>query len=165
MNREHSQFIETWGSMGVLWGINRSMARIHAFVMLCEDPVDLETVCRQLRISRGNASMSLKELRAWGVIHRVHISGERRDFYVAEPDNWKMIFKIAAQRKEREFDPALQALRDLLGHADLKNSSGVRARLSELERTMSTFDRIAQKFLGNEQASRMVVDMLKKFKV
>ncbi|MDD3642684.1 MAG: transcriptional regulator [Candidatus Krumholzibacteria bacterium] len=165
MEKERGQFIETWGSLGVLWGINRSMARIHAFIMLCEDPVDLETVCRRLRISRGNASMSLKELRSWGVIHRVHMSGERRDFYVAEPDNWKMIFKIAAQRKEREFDPALQALQDLLGRADLDSSSGVRARLGELERTMTTFDRLARKFLGNEQASRIVVDMLKKFKV
>ena len=63
------RFIESWGSMGVLWGINRSMARIHALIITSDDPVDLDTVSEELNISRGNASMCLKELRNWGVIH------------------------------------------------------------------------------------------------
>ncbi len=164
MSEEHSLFIETWGSMGVLWGINRSMARIHAFVMLNEDPVDLDTVAGELDISRGNASMSLKELRNWGVIHRVHISGDRRDFYVAEPDTWRMLFKIAIVRKEREFNPAMQALRDLLTNAGLEKGSGVYTRMNDLEKSFSKFDRIMKKALGNERRSRMMLDLLTGFR-
>jgi len=161
---EHDHFIETWGSMGVLWGINRSMARIHAYVMLCEEPVDLETVAAALNISRGNASMSLKELRNWGVIHRVHISGDRRDFYIAEPDIWKMLFSIARVRKEREFDPALEALRSLLSNAGLPKGSGVYTRMNDLEKSCSKFDRILMKALGNEKRSRMMLDLLTVYK-
>jgi DNA-binding transcriptional regulator GbsR (MarR family) len=164
MTNEHDRFIETWGSMGVLWGINRSMARIHAFVMLCEEPVDLETVSGELRISRGNASMSLKELRNWGVIHRVHIAGDRRDFYIAEPDIWKMLFSIARVRKEREFDPALDALRGLLANAGLEKGSGVYTRMNDLEKSCSKFDRIMMKALGNEKRSRMMLDLLSVYK-
>ncbi len=164
MSEEHSLFIETWGSMGVLWGINRSMARIHAFIMLNEKPVDLETVAGELDISRGNASMSLKELRNWGVIHRVHISGDRRDFYVAEPDTWRMLFKIAIVRKEREFNPAMQALRDLLANAGLEKGSGVYTRMNDLEKSFSKFDRIMKKALGNERKSRMMLDLLNGFR-
>ena len=163
-SEEHSRFIETWGSMGVLWGINRSMARIHAFVMLHEDPVDLDTVADELDISRSNASTSLKELRNWGVIHRIHVSGDRRDFYVAEPDTWKMLFRIANVRKEREFDPALQALRDLLANAGLERGSGVYTRMNDLEKSFSKFDRIMRKALGNERRSRMMLDLLTAFK-
>jgi DNA-binding transcriptional regulator GbsR (MarR family) len=164
MSEEHSLFIETWGSMGVLWGINRSMARIHALIMLNEEPVDLETVAGELDISRGNASMSLKELRNWGVIHRVHISGDRRDFYVAEPDTWRMLFKIAIVRKEREFNPAMQALRDLLANAGLEKGSGVYTRMNDLEKSFSKFDRIMKKALGNERKSRMMLDLLTGFR-
>ena len=96
---EFNRFIESWGSMGVLWGINRSMARIHAYMILSDEPVDLDKIAKKLNVSRGNASMCLKELRNWGVIQRIHISGDRRDFYVAESDVWKMFFRIAVERK------------------------------------------------------------------
>ena len=161
---KHSHFIETWGTMGVLWGINRSMARIHAYIILSEEPVDLDTVATELSISRGNASMSLKELRAWGVIQRVHISGERRDYYVAEPDNWNMLFSIVTERKKREFDPALHALRHLLAEGELEESKEVQKRLGELERVLSKFSGIMEKFLGNEKASKAMLDLMIKFK-
>jgi DNA-binding transcriptional regulator GbsR (MarR family) len=146
--------------MGVLWGINRSMARIHAFIILSADPVDLDSVANELRISRGNASMSLKELRNWGVIKRVHIPGDRRDFYIAEPDMWSMIFSIAFERKKREFDPALAALRRLLEAGGLEESDEVYERLSGLEATLTTIDGIMGKFLGNAKVSRAMLDFL-----
>jgi len=160
LSEEYKRFIERWGALGVLWGINRSMARVHALIILSEDPVDLDTVTRELEISRGNASMSLKELRNWGVIRRVHISGDRRDFYVAEPDTWNMIFSIAAERKKREFDPALDALQKLLDNADIKKGTDVHGRLTDLAETMETFDRILKRFLGNEKVSKGLLEML-----
>ncbi len=160
LNEGYEKFIENWGSMGVLWGINRSMARIHAFVLLSDEPVDLDTVATELNISRGNASMSLKELRNWGIIKRVHVSGDRRDFYVTEPDVWNMLFKIAIERKKREFDPALEALRHLLSETDMKRSREVHARLAELEGTLETLNRIMEKFMGNEKVSKAMLELL-----
>lgn len=160
LSEEYNQFIETWGSMGVLWGINRSMARIHAYILLSDKPIDLDTVANELKISRGNASMSLKELRSWGVIKRVHISGDRRDFYITEPDTWNMLFSIVIERKKREFDPALHALRHLLSEADTEKTKDIHKRLTELEETLSTLDQILDKFLGNEKVSKAMLELL-----
>lgn len=146
--------------MGVLWGINRSMARIHAYILLSDKPIDLDTVANELKISRGNASMSLKELRSWGVIKRVHISGDRRDFYITEPDTWNMLFSIVIERKKREFDPALHALRHLLSEADTEKTKDIHKRLTELEETLSTLDQILDKFLGNEKVSKAMLELL-----
>lgn len=160
MSEEYRRFIERWGSLGVLWGINRSMARVHALLIISEEPVDLDTVAGELEISRGNASMSLKELRNWGVIKRRNISGDRRDFYMAEPDTWNMIFSIAAERKKREFDPALEALLSLLENADIREGTDVHQRLTDLADTMKTFDDILRRFLGNEKVSKGLLEML-----
>ncbi len=157
---EKNRFIESWGSMGILWGINRSMARIHAYLLVSDEPVDSEKISTDLNISRGNASMCLKELRNWGVVQRVNISGDRRDFYVTEPDTWKMFFRIALNRKSREFDPALHALRHLLAETKTEESETVHKRLSEVEEILSTFDHITGKFLESETSSRAMLDLI-----
>jgi DNA-binding transcriptional regulator GbsR (MarR family) len=149
--------------MGVFWGINRSMARIHAFILLSEDPVDLDKISDYLNISRGNASMCLKELRQWGVIQRVHISGDRRDFYVAEPDTWKMIFRIIRERKEREFDPALQALREIVKEVDNTENKKVVQQLIEIAEIFTVFDGIMNKYLNNEENGKKMLDFIKDF--
>ncbi len=163
INEELERFIEAWGSMGVLWGINRSMARVQAFVLLSEKPVDLDQVSKDLNISRGNASMCLKELRNWGVIHRVHVSGDRRDFYVAEPDIWKMFFKIAVERKKREFDPSMHALRHLIAESGPETGETVQERLTQMEEILSTIDGIMNKFLQDEKKSRTMLEFFKTF--
>lgn len=163
MKEEYKRFIESWGSMGVFWGINRSMARIHAFLIVSEDPVDLDIISQDLNISRGNASMCLKELRNWGVIQRVHISGDRRDFYTSENDSWKMFFRIAVERKRREFDPAVAALRHLLAETDTEKDKLVNDRLLQTEEILSTFDGILTKFLADEKKSKTMLDFFKNF--
>ncbi|UCC43603.1 MAG: HTH domain-containing protein [Candidatus Zixiibacteriota bacterium] len=156
-------FIENWGSMGILWGINRSMARIHALLLVSEDPVDSETISDRLNISRGNVSMCLKDLRNWGVIRRVNISGERRDFYEAEPDTWKMLYKIAVGRKTREFDPAIAALRNLMTETDTKKSGKVHKRLAQVEEILSTLDHFIDRFLESEKKSKTILGFFKNF--
>ncbi|MGD9140805.1 MAG: transcriptional regulator [bacterium] len=164
MKGKHAErFIESWGSIGVLWGINRSMARIHAFLLISEDPMDLDTISESLKVSRGNASMSLKELRNWGVIQRVHLPGERRDYYIAEHDAMRMFFEIAGERKRREFDPALHALRLLLAEADTEKYKKAHRRLTDVENMMTTIDRILNKCLENEKMSKAVLGILKGF--
>lgn len=157
------RFIDLWGSMGVFWGINRSMARIQAYILLAAHPVSLDEVVEQLGVSKGNASMSLNELRNWGVIVHHHQKGDRRDYYCAEPDSWKMLFHIAKERKKREFDPALNALRDLLSEDHDDNSQVVEKRLADLEKYLTLFDRLAGKFLGDEKKSRSALNFINLF--
>ncbi len=163
VDKQYEQFIETWGSMGVLWGINRSMARIHAFLITSEEPADLDTIADSLKMSRGNASMCLKELRHWGVIQRVHSPGDRRDSYVAEPDAFKMFFLIGQERKKREFDPALHSVRLLLAEGDPEKRKAVHARLRGLERLLTSIDRVLNKCLQDEKMTKAVLNILKGF--
>jgi len=130
---------------------------------MSEDPVDLDTVADRLNISRGNASMCLKELRYWGVIKRVHISGDRRDFYVAVPDVWKMFFNIAVERKKREFDPTLDALRQLISEGDPAGNGKVQDRLTQMESILSALDRILRKFLEDEKKSKIMLNFFENF--
>ena len=153
-----AEFIESWGSMGMLWGINRSMARIHALLLVSEKPLGLDEIAARLEISRGNTSMSLKDLRAWGVIRRVHHSGERRDLYVPESDAWKVVFRIAAERKRREFDPALQAVGRALAGADEEGE--VQARLRDLDQLLGAVDRILTRLLADAGMSQTILRFL-----
>ena len=158
-NKARKDFVESWGSMGIFWGINRSMARIHALLIATEEPLTLDDICEELQISRGNASMCLKELRHWGVIRRVHLTGERRDYYIAETDIWSMLFRIASERKKREFDPALSALREVLESTE-PGDDLVRERLEGLEEILRAMDRLLQRFLVSEKASRGMLKFL-----
>ena len=160
MNRESiERFVESWGSMGVLWGINRSMACVHALLLASEQPLGLDDISERLEISRGNTSMCLKELRSWGVIRRVNRRGERKDYYRPEADVWTMLFRIAAQRKRREFDPALEAVRTALeGFAG--EGGPVHRRLDEMEKLLGTMDGILIRLLADQDVSRAMLRFL-----
>jgi DNA-binding transcriptional regulator GbsR (MarR family) len=145
-------FVEAWGAMGSLWGINRSVARVHALLMANEEPLSLDDIADQLQISKGNASMSLRELRTFGVVRQVEVPGDRRDFYVTEPDVWTMFFRILRERKRREFDPALEAIHRLV---EAPGASGeVRGRLEQMADLLTTMDGVANRFLKDPESSR-----------
>ena len=154
------RFVESWGSMGVLWGINRSMARIHALLIASDEPMALDTIAKRLQISRGNTSMSLKELRSWGVIQRVHLPGDRRDHYITDDDVWTMLFRILSERKKREFDPALSAVRETLEALPEGADSGPRRRLTQMEDLLSTMDRVMAQALADEARSRAMLQFV-----
>jgi len=108
------QFVLSWGEMGERWGMNRSVAQVHALLYLAERPLTAEDIAGHLAMARSNVSTSLRELLAWQLIGRVPVLGDRRDFYVAETDLWTIVQRIAAGRKARELDPAAAALRQCL---------------------------------------------------
>lgn len=112
------KFILHWGEMGSLWGINRTMAQIHALLFISEDALSAVEIMQELRTSRGNVSMALRELIAWGIVSRVHKKGERREYYTTEKDVWVLFRTIARERKKRELDPTVEILRHSLD--DLK---------------------------------------------
>jgi len=145
-------FVEAWGAMGALWGINRSVARVHALLMATEGPLSLEEIADRLQISKGNASMSLRELRTFGVVRQVEVPADRRDFYVTEPDVWTMFFRILKERKRREFDPALEAIHRLLDQPGAKGE--VRGRLQEMSNLLTTVEGVVNRFLVDPESSR-----------
>ena len=111
LKKARDEFVAQWGALGTQWGINRTMAQIHALLMTMPDPLSTDEVMEELEISRGNAHTNLKELVAWGLIRVVVKKGERREFFEAEKDVWTIFTIVARERKRREIDPALEVLR------------------------------------------------------
>jgi len=107
------QFITSWGAYGTHWGINRTMAQIHALLLVSPDPLCQDDVMEQLNISRGNVNMNIRELIDWGLVERQIIPGERREFFIAEKDIWKVFRQIVKERKKRELEPMLKLLGQL----------------------------------------------------
>lgn len=108
-----AQFISSWGAFGTHWGINRTMAQIHALLLISPDPITQDDIMEQLSISRGNVNMNTRDLVDWGLVERVLIPGERKEFFVAEKDIWKVATQIIKERKKRELDPMLKLLGQL----------------------------------------------------
>lgn len=102
--------VQAWGTLGSSWGVSRTMAQVHALLMVSPEALSTEEVMEQLKISRGNANMNLRDLTDWGIVQKINRSGERRDFYVAEKDIWKVAMQVAKERKKRELEPILRVL-------------------------------------------------------
>ena len=155
-------FIRRWGEMGQTWGINRTMAEIHALLYICGTPLCTDDVMDRLNISRGNASMSLRALCDWGIIRRLHKRGERREYFESLSDVWEMFSIIAAERKRREMDPVLETIKQcqaMLGEGALGKSAAsqeaiqiTRQRLQGMEQFMSVTNKIFQQFVGNAKS-------------
>ena len=107
------QMIQTWGQLSDQWGINRTMGQIHALLMVSPQPLTTDQIMAELEISRGNVSMNLRSLMEWGVVHKVYMPGDRKEFYTSEKDAWKMALQIAKERKRRELDPLIQSIQQL----------------------------------------------------
>lgn len=111
LSESKALFIRRWGEMGNYWGINRTMAEIHAMLYVSSEPVCTDDVMEMLQISRGNASMNLRSLVDWGLIQRIHIRGDRKEYFVALTDVWEMFETIIRQRTRREVQPILDTIK------------------------------------------------------
>jgi DNA-binding transcriptional regulator GbsR (MarR family) len=107
------KFIESWGKMASEWGINRTMAQVHALLLVAPDPLTADDIIEELNISRGNSNMTLRALMEWGLVHKQLRSGERREYFFAEKDMWVVVRQIIINRKKRELDPMLKVLDEL----------------------------------------------------
>lgn len=120
-----NKFIQTWGALGSQWGINKTMAQIHAFLMVSSEAISMEEIMQELKISRGNASMNLRALMEWGIVYKEYKQGERREFFIAEKDLDELATKIARERSRREIKPALKVLKEV---SAIKDSSSAEAK-------------------------------------
>jgi DNA-binding transcriptional regulator GbsR (MarR family) len=136
------EFVLRWGDLGSQWGVNRSVAQIQAFLYLSDRPLTAEDIADALGLARSNVSNSIRELINWKLIRRVPMLGDRRDHYEAEADIWQILSRIAQGRKEREIDPAVAAINQVLAAAegDPRVSKVARARLAEMQGFLTVMD-------------------------
>jgi DNA-binding transcriptional regulator GbsR (MarR family) len=161
--------------MGQTWGINRTMAEIHALLYIVAQPLCTDDVMERLHISRGNASMSLRALCDWGIIRRMHKRGDRKEFFESLSDVWEMFSIIAAERKRREMDPVLETIKQCQRMIDEKSLGKqaanqldvqlTRQRLMGMEEFVEVTNKIFQQFIGNAKSglTRVVKVLLKAF--
>lgn len=122
------KFILHWGEMGTRWGINRTVAQIHALLYLSPEPLNAEGIAETLSVARSNVSTSLKELTNWGIIKVVHVLGDRRDHFESMKDVWEMFRVVLEERKRREIDPTLALLRECMAETKKPNAEERHAR-------------------------------------
>jgi DNA-binding transcriptional regulator GbsR (MarR family) len=115
--------------MAANWGIPRTMAEVHGLLYITDEPMNTDDVMKGLGISRGSASMTLRALQEWGIVSRVHLRGDRKEYFKAEQDVWKLFRTILRERKKREIDPLLEALRGCRRLTAGKSSSGISRRI------------------------------------
>jgi len=128
-------FIRLWGEMGTHWGVPRTMTQVHALLFILGRPLNTDDIMSRLAISRGNASMTLRTLVDWGMITRTHNPRDRKDYYAAEQDVWKLFATIARARKRREIEPLLGSLKQVLdqnGGTDDPETKDQRAKIQEV---------------------------------
>jgi DNA-binding transcriptional regulator GbsR (MarR family) len=128
------RFVLHWGEMGTRWGINRTVAQVHALLFLSPKPLHAEEIASTLSVARSNVSTSLRELQGWGIVRVVHVLGDRRDHFESLKDVWDIFRIVAKERKRREIDPTLRVLQECV--AELKKpvagSAYTRERLEEM---------------------------------
>jgi len=107
------KFIEAWGKLGSEWGINRTMAQVHALLLITPDELTTEEIMETLQISRGNANMTLRDLISWGLVEKRHKPGERKEYFYADKDTWNIARQVAKERRKRELDPIIKILDEL----------------------------------------------------
>ncbi len=108
-----NKFIRAWGTLGSEWGINRTMAQIHALLLISPEALSAEDIMEQLSISRGNTNMNLRSLMDWGIVYKELVQGERREFFVAEKDILKVARQITKERRKRELEPVLKLFTEM----------------------------------------------------
>jgi DNA-binding transcriptional regulator GbsR (MarR family) len=131
-----NKFVQTWGALGSQWGINKTMAQIHALLMVSSDAVSMEEVMEELQISRGNASMNLRALMDWGIVYKEYKAGERREYFTAEKDLDELAVKIARERSKREIKPALKILKEVSSIS----SNNTAEEIQFIEQTTKLYD-------------------------
>lgn len=146
------KFIQSWGALGSSWGINRTMAQIHALLLVAKEPVSAEEIMELLQVSRGNVNMNLRALIDWGIVSKSNKMGERREYFIADKDIWAVARQIARERRKRELEPMLKVLEEL------KDTSGSDHETKEFKRMIADLhdftgkaDAVLDKFIRSDE--------------
>lgn len=147
------EFVTQWGAMGSAWGVNRTMAQIHALLIVSPRPLSTDEIMEDLKISRGNAHMNLRDLVGWGLVRSVIRKGERKEFFEAEKEVWKMFCTVVRERKRREIRPAINVLKDCAERTDdltLPEAQAFHQQIKALAEFMELADGVLSKIARSE---------------
>ena len=151
-NEAKNKFIQTWGALGSQWGINKTMAQIHALLMVAPDALSMEDIMEELQISRGNASMNLRALMDWGIVYKEYKAGERKEFFIADKDIWELFKQITKERKKREIEPVLKVLEELQQVDDNSDEAQqFKQVLGDLSKVTNTVNNILDKAIKADE--------------
>ena len=148
------KFIQAWGTLGSNWGINRSMAQIHALLLLATEPLSTEEIMDELKMSRGNVNMNVRALIDWGIVKKEHVPGERREYFSTGKDIWQLARQVSRERRRREIEPVLDVLEEVHqveGEND-KEVAEFRKVTKELFDFSSKVDGLIEKFTKSDQS-------------
>ena len=158
------KFTHSWGALATQWGINKTMAQIHALLMISEEPLSVEDIMEELQISRGNVSMNLRELMSWGIVFKEFKDGERKDFYVSEKDFSEMARKISVERSRREIKPIIRVLHEVKQvEESSKKAVYFEQKVTELEDLIIAADQVIDR-ITNQRGNWLTKAVLKLFK-
>jgi DNA-binding transcriptional regulator GbsR (MarR family) len=173
LREARERFVALWGQMASNWGIPRTMAEVHALLFIAGEPLNTDDVMQSLGISRGNASMTLRALQEWGIISRVHMRGDRKEYFQAEQDVWKLFRIILRERKKREIDPMLEALRAVRELTGTESAAAARkigpnaaafeqhnARLDSMLDFIEMIDSLSQRLIASGSGLQLAVKLL-----
>ncbi len=159
------RFVNEWGDLVTVWGLNKTMGQIHALLYITGQELTADEIMERLNISRGNVSMNLRALMSWGVIHRQYRKGDRKQYFVAEEDPWRWFKNVVRERRKREVEPIIEAFTDTLAHlpppapangrtdepvagtAETPTTAELRARLEQMRDFVEVFNRGIDMFL------------------
>ncbi|GEN75356.1 GbsR/MarR family transcriptional regulator [Chryseobacterium hagamense] len=140
LSEAKEKYIQTWGTFATNWGINRTMAQVHALLIVSDKPLSTDEVMQQLEISRGNANMNLRALMDWGIVKKEFVKGDRKEYFVAEKDVWFLFKQITKERRKREIEPVISFLEELKDIED-KDTEGAK----EFIKLMNDFSTVTGK--------------------
>ncbi|MCC6703052.1 MAG: transcriptional regulator [Fluviicola sp.] len=151
LEQAKQQFVQTWGNFGSQWGINRSMAQVHAFLLVSDHSQCTEDVMESLGISRGNANMNIRELMNWNLIYKESVVGDRREFFRAEKDMWEVAKRIVKERKRRELEPLQHHLAELKKVEQSYESISFVATIENIERLVTRLDGLSNTLMKADE--------------
>ena len=160
-----AKFIETWGTLGSQWGINKSIAQIQPLLLITPQPLTTDHIMEALKISRGNANMSIRQLLDWGIIYKKSVAGDRKEYFIAEKDVWKWALKIGSVRKQRELNPVLDLLKEIASDKNSGKTEEEREfakQIKELNAFTQQIGKLADKLFSSPQGE-LLFRMLKMF--
>jgi DNA-binding transcriptional regulator GbsR (MarR family) len=148
------KFIQAWGTLGSSWGINRTMAQVHALLLISPDALSAEDIMEELNISRGNANMNIRTLIDWGLVSKELKPGERKEFFSAEKNIWKVATQVVRERRKRELEPVLKVLQELSDIEGDKKDKRVKAfndSITQINSVVSKADKTLEMFIKADE--------------
>jgi DNA-binding transcriptional regulator GbsR (MarR family) len=148
------ELIQAWGNLGHSWGLNKTMAQIHALLMVSPKPLSTEDIMDELSISRGNANMNIRALLDWGIVARINIPGERKEYFKSEKDIWALARQVAKERRKRELEPIIKVLREVneVQTDGTENAKEFKKVVKELKNFAEKSDGLLETFIKAEES-------------